>query len=94
MRAPASSRRQEWQNDLGKVRRGVEAALGKRTDAGVRALHLAGDHQKVWLCRAGAGQRAGLSPRRRGKLFHQLPELRPLGRRARPRVVALSIGIA
>jgi len=47
MRAPASSRRQEWQNDLGKVRRGVEAALGKRTDAGVRALHLAGDHQKV-----------------------------------------------
>ena len=51
MRAPASSRRQEWQNDLGKVRRGVEAALGKRTDAGVRALHLAGDHRRSVVSR-------------------------------------------
>ena len=81
-------------HDLGKVRPGVEAGLGKRTDAGAGALHIAGDHQKVGCVAREPVNGPELSPRRWGKPFHELPELRPVGRRAGPQVVGLMIGIA
>jgi hypothetical protein len=61
---------------------GVEAKFGKRTDAGAGALHLAGDHQEV-----GRVARKPVNGRSDhhvagGKPFHQLAELRPVGRGA------------